>query len=158
MKSHYQTPLDLMGQYPCLVRDWLKNAGVKRIEVKDNEYLIWSSLKQLCQVNKNVLIHWGWVTHMRVSRLTIIGSDNVLTPGWRQAIICANAGILLIVPLRINFSKILIGILTFSLTKMRLKAPSAKWRPFCFGLNVLTECVFMMLYGVMKRCCSWLRQ
>ena len=31
----------------------------------------------------------------------------------------------------------LIEILTFSFIKMRLKVSSAKWRPFCLGLNVL---------------------
>ena len=36
-----------------------------------------------------------------------------------------------------NFSEILIEILTFSFKKMRLKVSSAKWRPFCFGLDVL---------------------
>ena len=32
--------------------------------------------------------------HERVSKLTIIGSDNGLSPGRRQAIIWTNAGIL----------------------------------------------------------------
>ena len=40
-------------------------------------------------------------------------------------------------PLGANFSENLIEILTFSFTKMRLKVSSAKWRPFCLGLNVL---------------------
>ena len=31
----------------------------------------------------------------------------------------------------------LIEILAFSFLKMRLKVSSAKWRPFCLGLNVL---------------------
>ena len=84
-----------------------------------------------------MLTHWGRVTHICVSRLTITGSDNGLSPGWRQAIIWTNAGILLIVPLGTNFSENLIEILTFSFTKMRLKVSSAKWRPFCLGLNVL---------------------
>ena len=41
-------------------------------------------------------------------------------------------------PLGTNFSEISIEILTFSFKKMRLKLSSAKWRPFCFGLIVLT--------------------
>ena len=56
---------------------------------------------------------------------------------WCQAIIWTNAGILLIGPLGINFSEILIEIITFSFMKMRLKVSSAKRRPFCFGLSVL---------------------
>ena len=86
----------------------------------------------------NVLTHWGRVTHICVSNLIIIGSDNGLSPGRRQATIRTNAGILLTEPLGTNFSENLIEIVTFSLTKMRLKVSSAKWRPFCPGLNVLT--------------------
>ena len=37
------------------------------------------------------LTHWGWVTHICVSKLTFIGSDNGLSPGRRQAIIWTNA-------------------------------------------------------------------
>ena len=39
------------------------------------------------------LTHWGRVTHLCVSKLTIIGSDNGLSPDRRQAIIWTNAGI-----------------------------------------------------------------
>ena len=74
---------------------------------------------------------------MCVGKLTIIGSDNCLSPGRRQAIIWINAGILLIEPLGTNFIEILNGIQTFSFKKMHLKMSSAKWRPFCLGLNVL---------------------
>ena len=42
------------------------------------------------------LTHWGRMTHICVDNLTIIGSDNGLSPGRRQAIIWTNAGILLI--------------------------------------------------------------
>ena len=84
------------------------------------------------------LTHWGRVTHICVVKLTIIGSDNGLSPGRRQAIIWTNAGILLIGPLGTNFIQILIGIQTFSFKKMHLKMSSAKWRPFYLGLNVLT--------------------
>ena len=74
-----------------------------------------------------------------IGNLTIIGSDNGLSPDRRQAIIWTNAGLLLIGPLGINFSEILIEILTFSFKKMRLKVSSAKRRPFCLGLNVLRQ-------------------
>ena len=46
------------------------------------------------------LTHWGRVTHICVDKLTIIGSDNGLSPDRRQAIIGTNAGTLLIGPLR----------------------------------------------------------
>ena len=83
------------------------------------------------------LTHWGRVTHICVSKLTIIGSDNGLSPGRRHAIIWTYDGILLIGPLGTNFSEILVEIWTFSFTKMWLKVSSAKWRPFCLGLNEL---------------------
>ena len=83
------------------------------------------------------LTHWGRVTHICVGKLTIIGSDNGLLPGRCQAITWTNAGILLIRSLGTNFSEILIEIDTFSYKKMHLKMPSAKWRPFCLGLDML---------------------
>ena len=67
----------------------------------------------------------------------LVGSDNGLSPGRRQAITRTNDGILLIGPLGTNFSEILSNIHTFSFKKMHLKTSSAKERPFCLGLNVL---------------------
>ena len=55
------------------------------------------------------------MTHICVRKLSIIGSDNGLSPGRRQAIIWTNDGILLIGTLRTNFSEILSEINTFSL-------------------------------------------
>ena len=92
-----------------------------------------------CVIFYSNLTHWGWVTHICVSKLTITGSNNGLSPDRHQAIIWTNAGLLLIGPLGTNFSEILIEILTFSFKKMRLKVSSAKQRPFCLGLNVLTD-------------------
>ena len=83
------------------------------------------------------LTHWGWVTHICVRKLAIIGSDDGLSPGWCQAIIWINAGILLTGLLGTNVSEILIEILIFLLKKMHLNVSSAKWGPFSFGLNVL---------------------
>ena len=82
----------------------------------------------------NSLTHWGRVTHICVSKLTIIGSDNGLASGQRQAIIWTNAGMLLIGPLGIN-NEILIRIHTFSFKKIRLKMLSVKCCPL--RLNVL---------------------
>ena len=64
-----------------------------------------------------ILTHWGRVTHICVNKLTIIGSDNGLSPDRRQAIILTNAGILLIGPLGTNTNEILIEILTFLFMK-----------------------------------------
>ena len=83
------------------------------------------------------LTHWGRVTHICVSDLTSIGSDNGLSPGRRQAIIRTNAGILLTRPLGTNLREFLVEILIFSFKKMRLKVSSATRWPFWLGLNVL---------------------
>ena len=68
-----------------------------------------------------ILTHWGRVTHICVDNLTIIGSENGLSPGRRQAIIWTNDRILLIGPLGTNFNEILIEIHTFSLKKKAFK-------------------------------------
>ena len=97
-----------------------------------------------------LLTHWGRVTHICIGNPTIIGSDNGLSPGRRQAIILTNAGILSIGPLGTKFHEISIGIQTFSFKKMHFKMASAKWRPFCLGLNVLTH------YSLVKVTVIWI--
>ena len=75
-----------------------------------------------------------------VSKMIIIGSDNGLSPGRRQAIILTNAGILLIrpfMPFGINFIEILIKINTFSCNKMHFKMLYAKCCLFRLVLNEL---------------------
>ena len=79
------------------------------------------------------------MTHICVCKFTIIGSDNGLSPGWPQAIIWNNAGLMSNGALGTNFSEILIEIHTFSFKKMHLKMSSAKWCPCCLTLNVLTK-------------------
>ena len=86
-----------------------------------------------------LLTHWGRVTHICVSKLTIIGLDNGLSPGRRQAITWTNDGILFIRSSRTNFSEILSKIHTFSFKKMHLKMSIGKWQPSSLGLNMLTE-------------------
>ena len=113
--------------------------------------MIYWTLHRFCCVNifhsnvacpTAILTHWGRVTHICVSKLIIIGSDNGLSPDRCQTIIWTNAGILLIGPFGTNSSEIFIKILTLSFKKLRLKVSSAKRRPFCPGLNVLnTEIV-----------------
>ena len=63
------------------------------------------------------LTHWGRVTHICVGNLTIIGSDNGLSPDRRQTIIWTNVGILLNGPLGTNFSEILIKLLWHFLSR-----------------------------------------
>ena len=89
------------------------------------------------RVTYQQLTHWGRMTHICVSKLTIICPDNGLSPRRRQAITWSNAGILLIGTLITNFIEVLSEFHTFSFKKMHLKMSSGKWRPFCLGLNVL---------------------
>ena len=96
---------------------------------------VWKIIRN---IQPMLLTHNGRVTHICVSEVTIIVSNNGFSPGRRQAIIWNNARILLIGPLGTNFTGILIEIHTFSFKKMHLKMSSGKWRPFCLGLNVLS--------------------
>ena len=96
------------------------------------------------------LTHWGQEMHICISKLTIIGSDNGLSPGRRQAIIWINVGILSIGPLQTNFSEILIEIYTLSFKKMHLKMSSGKWRPFWLGLNVLMWLSFVAPFSFIE--------
>ena len=91
---------------------------------------------------KGILTRWGPMTHIYTSiNLAIIGSDNGLSPGRRQAIIWPNTEILLIGPLGTIFSEIWIKMHTFSFKEMYLNMSSAKWRPFCLGPKVLMNTV-----------------
>ena len=125
---------------PAVVNDWLQTVLSHRnwIVICDAWYFSDATYKLLYLYPYQLsLTHWSRVRHICVSQLPIIGSDNGLSPGQRQVIIWANAGILLIRTLGINFSEILIEIHTFSFKKMYLKMSSGKWRPFCLGLNAL---------------------
>ena len=93
-----------------------------------------------------VLNHWGRVTHICVSQLINIVSDNGLSPDRRQAIIWNNDGILLFGPVGRNFSEILIEIYTFSFRKMRLKMSSGKWRPSCLVAMLRSAPLFRRRY------------
>ena len=83
------------------------------------------------------------------SVLSIIGSDNGLSPGRHHAIIWTNAGILLMRTLGTNFSEILSKIDTFSFKKMHLKISSAKRRPFCTWGGQST-CHFCLFYSFFR--------
>ena len=108
------------------------------------------------------LTHWGQATHICLSKLTIMGSYNGLSPGRHQATVWTNAGILLIWTLGTNVSEIWREIHMFSFTKMHFKMSSEKWQPFCLGLNVLihqnvvTLLVVRLEYSRRTRSIEWL--
>ena len=112
-------------------------AGSNWYNIRWLVYLFIGSLLKF-QLLIRQLINWGWVTHICVSKLTIIGSDNGLSPGQHQAIICSNDGTLLIRPLGTNFSESLIEIHPFLFKNMHLEMSSAEWQRFCLSLNVLS--------------------
>ena len=93
------------------------------------------------------ITHWGQVTHICISKLTIIDSDNGLSPGGCQAITWTSARIVLIGPLGTYFSDILVEIYTFSFKKMHLKMLSGKWQPFCLSLNVKSQPKFIHFHS-----------
>ena len=70
-----------------------------------------------------------------------IGSDDGLSPVWRQAIVWINAGILLIGPLETNLSEIRIKIQNFILMKINLNMSSGKLRPICPMCVCVCVCV-----------------
>ena len=120
-------------------------------------YAIW--LFFFLPLRWSYLTHWGRVTHICVGNLTIIGSDNGLSPFRRQAIIWTNAGILLIRTLGTNFSEILGAIHSFSFLKMHLKMSSAKWRLFGLGLNANLKFIasFVSFLKHWDTRCKWLK-
>ena len=124
-----------------LIRIWHR---VHYVDTYRSVYVIMMVADVLAPYRRQVICkpsYWHNCIYVTWIKLTIIASDNGLSPGRRQAIIRTNVGILLIEPLRTNFSEISIEIHTFSFKEMHLKMPSGKWRrPFCLGLNVLILC------------------
>ena len=113
---------------------------------------MWSCYSLKCTW-KSCLAHWGWVTHICVSKLTIIGSDNGLPPGRRQAIIWTDAGILLIRPLGTNFGEIINRISNIFIQENAFEEVIWKMGGLCLSLNVLILQLYLlwpMNYCVMR--------
>ena len=94
-----------------------------------------------------MLTHWGRVTHICVSKLTIIGSaPSHYLNHWRYIVNKT---------LRKNFGEISIKIHIFSPMKTHLKVSSAKHWPFCLGLNVLTKVSVQEVLGTFVIYNTW---
>ena len=120
---------------------------------------LWGSFSEYTYKNIHIFFpHRSRVTHIAVSKLTLIGSDNGLSPGRRQAIIWTNAGILSIRTFGTIFNEIIIKIHKFPFEEMHLKIPSEKCRQFCPGRNV-SAFVYVLLWwkwcnlGLFRRFC-----
>ena len=99
-------------------------------------WIWWDMISEICIC---LFTHLGWVKHICASKLTIIGSDNDLSPGRRQAIIWNYGGILLIGHLGTNFSETLIQIHENAFQNIvRILAA------ICIGLNVS---IFAIRFG-----------
>ena len=93
--------------------------------------------------------------HICISKMV---SDNGLSPGWCQANISTNAGILLIGPSGTNFSEILIEIQAFSFKQMHLekvvcKMESISPQPQC--VNPLSASPMYIQYLGHHCACRW---
>ena len=105
-------------------------------------YIFWQMLHWICLAWINMFLQ-----HMSHLSMTIYvenyhtqfhnGFNELNNPVRRQAIISTDAELLLIGSVGTNFSDFFFEIQLFSWKKIRLKMSSAKWQPFCLGLNVL---------------------
>ena len=80
---------------PGFAINWKQNHVTRQLHLHDwTHIIIWLSPFG-CHINWDILVltHWGRVMHICVSKLTIIDSENGLSPGRRQAIIWTNAGV-----------------------------------------------------------------
>ena len=100
---------------------------------KDKCYVETPSISQAI-----VSVNWGRVTHICVSKLCHHLSRRWLVACSAPSHHLGQSWLIVNWILCINFSEILIERQTFSLKKTYLKISSAKWRPSCLGLNVLT--------------------
>ena len=131
LKAYYNNLSFQLPYYPFHKYSYVRYS--KKINLCCSKWdSLWDDYAYIC------LTHWGWVTHICVSKLTIIGSDNGLVASWRQAIIWTIGGILLMWTLGTDFSKILSKIYTLSFKKISLENVVWKIAAFCLGLNVLT--------------------
>ena len=95
-----------MGNLNLLLVIWVGLPSIKTIS--NAHYLLWLTLESLIRL---LFIEAEWCIY---GNLTIIGSDNGLSPGGCQTTVWTNVGKLLIWPLGTNFSELLFEILVHS--------------------------------------------
>ena len=92
------------------------------------------------------------MTHICVSKLTIIGSDNGVSPGRRQAILWTNYGILIIRTLETNLSEIVQNLYIFikknAFEKCRLENGGHLSRPQCANRKFISVCTYVLFVYV----------
>ena len=145
--SHGRNPWQLMGimrwSFPSNANSWPSKLAItisawyKMTPVPRGIFVVNPRVNQLIfNSDPSPITHWGRVTYICASKLTMLGSDNALSPDRHQAIIRTNAGILFIRPKNklqwncIRNSNIFIDEIAF-------ENVAVKWRSFCLGLNVL---------------------
>ena len=104
-------------------------------------------LKNIGNIERN-LTHSGRVMHICVSKLTIIASENGVSPGRHQAIIWTNAEILLIGHLVKTIKWNLKHNLYIFMQEMHFKMSSGKWRPQCVNLKPHQRKYCMLIHGM----------
>ena len=104
------------------------------------------SWRRVHAVSVYCLPYWDRVTHICASKLTVIGPDNGLSPGRRQAIIWTNAGLLLIWPLGTNLSDILLEVQKYT-RGQRYGISTTKWHLREFDQYLL----FLVICSIAKR-------
>ena len=112
-RKHFQTHFQTLGTFIQLLFCLILGTQLIELSVGLGNGLASNRQQAFDQTNNDSvyrLTHWGRVMHIYVGKLTIIGSNNGLSPGRRQAIIWTNAGILLIGLLGTNFNEIWIEI------------------------------------------------
>ena len=112
--------------------------------INDNAYL--SLADELSEYFGEHLLQWNSLECIKSSRAIhaytrqytneIIGSDNGLTPVERQARYLYQCWLIVNRATGNKFQWNLNSNITIFIKKMNMKLTSAKWRPFCVGLNV----------------------
>ena len=88
----------------------------------------------------------GRLTHIFVGNVTIIGLDNGLSPGRRQSIFLANAGILLIQSFETNFSEMFTEFIYLHSRTYLCKCRPRNGGHLASGLNVLIPAVDAVIH------------